>query len=249
MFINKKLEGFLHKVGHFLLNLRFKNLRIENFTSNINKHTLQSYNIDNLNSVEIEDVSDFSSIIDDEYINLDDINEDLDELIVKEDGALEGKENLNESVFQLDINALQSARHFSTNLNETDNIDDFIAELDSNFDEESVISKTTDTTNEIQSIEIPEPIKLTKFTSCVLIDNFNGEIRSCGSLQNLHCIKNIFGTWEIDNEMVNKVDGDLASLGVCYSHQMYDQTKLHVKNAKGTKDSSLGFISNRKCFL
>ena len=49
--------------------------------------------------------------------------------------------------------------------------------------------------------------------------------------------------------MVNKVDGDLASLGVCYSHQMYDQTKLHVKNAKGTKDSSLGFISNRRCLF
>src|SRR2546422_58005 len=45
------------------------------------------------------------------------------------------------------------------------------------------------------------------------------------------------------------LNDNLASLGVCYSHQMYDQTKLHVKNAKGTKDSSLGFISNRRCLF
>ena len=30
---------------------------------------------------------------------------------------------------------------------------------------------------------------------------------------------------------------------------MYDQTKLHVKNAKRTKDSSLDFISNRRCLF
>ncbi|CAG8708328.1 15594_t:CDS:2, partial [Funneliformis mosseae] len=126
---------------------------------------------------------------------------------------------------------------------------DNILELDSNFDDESVISMETNITNEIKLFEISEPTKSTKFTTCVLIDNFNGEIRSCGSSQNLHCIKNIFGTWEIDSEMVCKVNDDLASLGVCYSHQMYDQTKLHVKNAKGTKNSSLGFISNRRCLF
>jgi len=30
---------------------------------------------------------------------------------------------------------------------------------------------------------------------------------------------------------------------------MYDQTKLHAKNAKGTKNSSLGFISSRRCLF
>src|SRR2546429_662846 len=106
-----------------------------------------------------------------------------------------------------------------------------------------------DVTNEVQLIEISEPTKSTQFTTCVLIDNFNGEIRTCGSSQNLHCVKNIFGTWEIDSEMVHRVSSNLASLGVCYSHQMYDQTKLHAKNAKGTKNSSLGFISNRRCLF
>ena len=48
----------------------------------------------------------------------------------------------------------------------------------------------TDVTNEIQLIEISEPTKSTKFTPCILIDNFNGEIRPCGSSKNLHCIKN-----------------------------------------------------------
>src|SRR2546423_2377625 len=213
---------------------------MENFTSNINKPDLHNYNTDDFNFMEDEYVSDFSSV--------DNNNEGLDDIIFEEDIFEDSNIGLNSeeysdtsNLFQLDMNALHSARHFSTILN--DNIDESILELDSNFDDdESVITMATDVTNEIQLIEISEPTKSTKFTTCVLIDNFNGEIRPCGSSQNLHCVKNIFGTWEIDSEIVHKVNDDLASLGVCYSHQMYDQTKLHVKNAKGTKDSSLGFI-------
>ncbi|RIA83736.1 hypothetical protein C1645_833349 [Glomus cerebriforme] len=164
------------------------NLGIENFTSNINKPNLQYYNINNLNFIEEEYVSDFNNINNDKYVKLDDINEDLDDLISEKD------------MFE-DNN---TARQLSTTLNETDNIDDFILELDSNFDDESVVSMATDITNEVQLIEISEPTKLTKFTMYVLIDNFNGEIRSCGSSQNLHCVKNIFGTWEIDSEMVHR---------------------------------------------
>ncbi|RIA89763.1 hypothetical protein C1645_824334 [Glomus cerebriforme] len=208
---------------------------MENFTSNINKPNLQYYNINNLNFIEEEYVSDFNNINNDKYIKLDDINEDLDDLISEDDifednnTGLNTEEYLNNpNFFQLNMDAFQSARQLSTTLNETDNIDDFILELDSNFDDESVVSMATDITNEVQLIEISEPTKLTKFTTCVLIDNFNGEIRSCGSSQNLHCVKNIFGTWEIDSEMVHR---------------------LHVKNAKGTKDSFLGFISNRRCLF
>ena len=223
---------------------------MENFTSNINKPNLYKYNTDDVSFMEEEYVSDFSNVDNDKYVNLNNMNEGLDDITTEEnifEDSNIGEEYLdNPNFFQLDINAFQSARHFSTI---TDNIDDYILELDSNFDDESVISMATDITNEIQLIEISEPTNSTKFTNCVLIDNFNGEIRSCGSSQNLRCIKNIFGTWEIDREIVHKVNDDLASLGVCYSHQMYDQTKLHVKNAKGTKDSSLGFISNRRCLF
>ncbi|CAB4393181.1 unnamed protein product [Rhizophagus irregularis] len=121
------------------------------------------------------------------YVNLNDINEGLDDVITEEtfeDNSnidLNNEENTNNpNFFQLDMNAFQSARHFSAI---TDNVDDYMLELDSNFD--NVISMATDITNEIQLIEISEPTKLTKFTTCVLIDNFNGEIRSCGSSQNL----------------------------------------------------------------
>ena len=224
---------------------------MENFTSNINKPDLHNYITDDLNFMEEEYVSDFSSMDDNKYVNLNDTNEGLDD--VEEDifdVNLNNEEySDNSNFFQLNMNAFQSARHFSNIFNETNDIDEYILELDSNFDDESVITMATDVTNDIQLTEISEPTKSTKFTTCVLIDNFNGEIRPCGSSQNLHCIKNIFGTWEIDNEIVHKVNDDLASLGVCYSHQMYDQTKLHVKNAKGTKDSSLGFISNRRCLF
>ena len=214
---------------------------MKNFTSNINKPNFQH---DNLNFTE-EYVYDFNNINDDNYVNLDDINESSDDVISEEDMF----EDNNTDFFQFDMNAFRCARQFSTILNETDNIDDIILELDSNFDDESVVSMATDVTNEVQLIEISEPTKSTQFTTCVLIDNFNGEIRTCGSSQNLHCVKNIFGTWEIDSEIVHRISSNLASLGVCYSHQMYDQTKLHVKNAKGTKNSSLGFISNRRCLF
>jgi len=226
---------------------------MENFTSNTNKPDLHSNNTNDLSFMEEEYISDFGSMDNNQYVSLNNINEGWDDIITEKDIFEDSNIDLNNkeftdnpNFFQLNMNAFQSARYFSTI---TDNIDDNILKLDSNFDDESVISMETNITNEIKLFEISEPTKSTKFTTCVLIDNFNGEIRSCESSQNLHCIKNIFGTWEIDSEMVCKVNDDLASLGVCYSHQMYDQTKLHVKNAKGTKNSSLGFISNRRCLF
>src|ERR1044071_7456740 len=112
------------------------------------------------------------------------------------------------------MNAFHSTRHFSIILN--NNINEYILELDSNFnDDKSVITMATDITNEIQLIEISEPTKSTKFTPYVLIDNFNGEIRPCKSLQNLHCVKNNFGTWKIDSKIIHKVNDNLISLGIC----------------------------------
>ena len=122
---------------------------MENFTSNINK---SHNNINNLNFTE-ECVYDFDNINDDNYVDLDDINESSDDVISEEDMF----EDNNTDFFQLDMDAFQSARQFSTILNETDNIDDIILELDSNFDDESVVSMATDVTNEVQIIEISEP--------------------------------------------------------------------------------------------
>ncbi|CAI2189374.1 9522_t:CDS:2 [Funneliformis geosporum] len=213
---------------------------MKNLASNISKLNLQNYNINDHNTVEEEYDSDFN-----------DVNENLGDLINEMDMfeysniGLDCEENSNNPhFFQLNTNAFRSACYFSTILNETDNIDDYILDLDSNFDDKSVISMTTNITNEIQPSKIPKLTNTTKFTSCVLIDNINGEIRSCGSSKNLHCIKNILGTWEIDNEMVHNVDGDLASLGVCYSHQIksryictscYEKHSGHFHQRSGIK--------------
>ncbi|GBC46399.1 hypothetical protein GLOIN_2v1599973 [Rhizophagus irregularis DAOM 181602=DAOM 197198] len=67
------------------------------------------------------------------------------------------------------INAFQSARYFSTI---TDNIDDYILELDSNFDDESTILMVKFVPVEVHKIYV--------------------------------VYKNIFGTWEIDSEVVRK---------------------------------------------
>ena len=126
---------------------------MKNFTSNINKPNLQH---DNLNFTE-EYVYDFNNINDDNYVNLDDINESSDDVISEEDMF----EDNNTDFFQFDMNAFRCARQFSTILNETDNIDDIILELDSNFDDESVVSMATNITNEVQLIEISESTKST----------------------------------------------------------------------------------------
>ncbi|CAI2191262.1 7722_t:CDS:1, partial [Funneliformis geosporum] len=111
-----------------------------NLTSNISKLNLQNYNIDDYNTIEEEYGSDFN-----------DVNENLDDLINKIDmfeysnTGLNYKENSNNPhFFQLNTNALQSARYFSTILNETDNIDDYILDLDSNFDNKFIIFMTTE---------------------------------------------------------------------------------------------------------
>jgi hypothetical protein len=54
---------------------------MENFTSNINKPDLYSYNNDDLNFMEEENVSDFNSMDNDKYVKLNDINEGLDDII------------------------------------------------------------------------------------------------------------------------------------------------------------------------
>src|SRR5207245_9544615 len=101
---------------------------MENFTSNINKPDLHNYNTDDFNFMEDEYVSDFSSV--------DNNNEGLDDIIFEEDIFEDSNIGLNSeeysdtsNFFQLDMNAFNSACHFSTILN--DNIYLFILVLNS----------------------------------------------------------------------------------------------------------------------
>ena len=94
---------------------------MENFTSNINKPGLQNYNTDNINSMEEECVPNFSNINYDKYVNLNNINESLNDVITEEDIFEDSNNDLsnekysdNPDFFQLNINAFQSAHYFST---------------------------------------------------------------------------------------------------------------------------------------
>src|SRR6266542_440213 len=42
--------------------------------------------------------------------------------------------------------------------------------------------------------------------------------------------------WQLDKLMVESVDRDLDKLGVCYSHFMFDQNKLHSEGIKKSKN-------------
>ncbi|CAG8437650.1 11913_t:CDS:1, partial [Funneliformis mosseae] len=84
--------------------------------------------------MEEEYISDFGSMDNNQYVSLNNINEGWDDIITEKDIFEDSNIDLNNkeftdnpNFFQLNMNAFQSARYFSTI---TDNIDDNILELD-----------------------------------------------------------------------------------------------------------------------
>jgi hypothetical protein len=84
-------------------------------------------------------------------------------------------------------------------------------------------------------------------TSCVIIDYIQGELKTCGSTYRLRKLRNLFGTWQIDREVVNKVNKDYLSLGVCDSHFLYDQNQLHNNKDKQKRRPETSMIQRHRC--
>ena len=57
----------------------------------------------------------------------------------------------------------------------------------------------------------------------------------------------LVGMWQLDKSMVEGVSGNLDKLGVCYSHFMFDQNKLHSEGTKKLKSSLESLIHSRRC--
>lgn len=57
------------------------------------------------------------------------------------------------------------------------------------------------------------------------------------------------GMWQIDEEEIKKKHFSIKDLGVCYSHFMYDQNKLHISNLKQTKDYTESIIHRHRCLF
>ena len=110
--------------------------------------------------------------------------------------------------------------------------------LDSDTDYDTIDSENfqndiTDSENNYEKIERDEIIndlEQTRFTPCVIIDFVRGKIQRCGETGKLRQLPNLFGTWQVDREMVKEVDC-LSKLGfvihisslitnICISHEI-----------------------------
>ena len=81
-------------------------------------------------------------------------------------------------------------------------------------------------------------------TPCVIVDYMEGKIQTCSSICQLRWLRNLFWTWQIDRNMVNKINKDYLQLGVCESHFSYDQNQLHNNKNKQTKQPELAIIQD-----
>jgi len=90
-----------------------------------------------------------------------------------------------------------------------------------------------------------------KKTPCAIVVYKDGKPSCCGTqdLKTQRGLSQIFGTWEVDVDMVKSVDKILSKLGVCQSHFLYDQNQLHEEHAKTQRKTDQSKITYRKCLF
>ncbi|CAG8676544.1 11456_t:CDS:2, partial [Ambispora gerdemannii] len=86
------------------------------------------------------------------------------------------------------------------------------------------------------------PTQNQKLTPCIVVDTNQGEIKRCDSTTSLRQLEQMIGTWEIDANAVEDAKDNDHHLGVCYSHFILDQNKLHDQ---GMKQSSVETVVRR----
>src|SRR5947208_5932883 len=108
-------------------------------------------------------------------------------------------------------------------------------------------SIATESTEPENDMSIPQIQGKACLTACAVVDIADGKIKCCGKMENLRRLWQLIGTWQLDKSTVESVDRDLEKLGVCYSHFMFDQNKLHSEGIKKSKDVSESLIHLRRC--
>ncbi|GBC17443.2 hypothetical protein GLOIN_2v1768551 [Rhizophagus irregularis DAOM 181602=DAOM 197198] len=147
--------------------------------------------------------------------------------------------NNNEPLFELDFNTLTKVKQF-TQQNTSDEEDENItSDTESNFSE----SESNEEHNEI----ITQLKNKQELSLCVIIDIFKGKIQRCNSTTNLRRLWQMVGMWQIDEEEIKKKHFSIKNLGVCYTHFMFDQNKLHITNLKQTKNYTESVKEDPNC--
>ena len=107
----------------------------------------------------------------------------------------------------------------------------------------SIVTESTEAENDMN---IPQTKEKT-LSACAVVDIIDGEIKCCGGTEKLRGLWQLVGMWQLDKSMVEGVSGNLDKLGVCYSHFMFDQNKLHSEGTKKLKTSLESLIHSRRC--
>ncbi|RHZ77026.1 hypothetical protein Glove_186g165 [Diversispora epigaea] len=139
--------------------------------------------------------------------------------------------------------ALNFARQFAYE-NISYNSDD--DELLDDYDELEIINSDTTNTEINEEIEIVQ-IQTSNLSPCAVLDTIDGNIQKCNSTYKLRGVWQLVGTWQLDHDAVIQTGKELNKLGVCQTHFMFDQNRLHQSGAKGNTNVEQSIIHNRRC--
>ncbi|UZO04722.1 uncharacterized protein OCT59_025093 [Rhizophagus irregularis] len=139
---------------------------------------------------------------------------------VIEESSIQSELNNGEPLFEIDRDALANAKKFAQQNVSNEDEDEF-SETESGEEHGEEYDEHDEVISELQDNETLSP--------CVIIDIFEGKIQRCNSKTNLRRL------WQM--------------IGVCYTHFMYDQNKLHSANLKQTKKYTQSIIHRRRCLF
>ncbi|RGB43391.1 hypothetical protein C1646_661547 [Rhizophagus diaphanus] len=127
---------------------------------------------------------------------------------------------------------LEQRYEISTSLPSIDFLKEYNDEISSNDKfEHEMLNETLDNTSDIhfedsekkkkndcetfEHDEVIDNLEHTEFISCVVIDFIKGKVQQYGESTKLKQLQNLFGTWQVNRNAINKVDGVLIRLGCC----------------------------------
>ncbi|GES94350.1 hypothetical protein GLOIN_2v1829825 [Rhizophagus clarus] len=144
-------------------------------------------------------------------------------------------------------NKYENLENNLVNDDEYENLDEIFYNENENFGGLSDIEK--DKSDEKHDEIVTQLKDKQELSPCVIIDVFENKIQRCNSTTNLKQLWQMVGMWQIDEEEIKKKNFLIKNLGVCYTHFMYDQNKLHILSLKQTKNYTESIIHHRRCLF
>ena len=115
---------------------------------------------------------------------------------------------------------------------------DIEAELEQDNSEQNFDNEQEERDEIIPNDENEGPIsqKYNALSPCVIIDNIHGTIKRCGDTYKLRKMRNLLGTWQIDQDAVQQVNNDHLKLGFVIRIFCMIKTKFTIPKKKYLKN-------------